>query len=328
MLILPKVSVIIAIYNAEKYLRQCLDSVLTQTLKDIEVICVNDGSTDNSLGILQEYSKKDNRVIIINQKNQGAGMARNNGMHCAKGEFLSFLDADDFFEDNMLEEAYRSARVADSDICVFAADLYVQSEDCYKPCTWSFRKQYFPLDEAFDPKQEAYRENIFRMYNGWAWDKLFRKRFIDDIGIEFQNLRTTNDMFFVFIALAKANRVVAIDNILVHQRVEVATSLSKNREKSWDCFYIALLAMKEELEKSLLYEIYNRAFVNWALNFSLWQLNTMKGDSYKKTYELLRQIGFARLDIAKKPKSYFFVESEYDQFIQILTHPLNEKIGE
>lgn len=325
MLISPKVSVIIALFNAEKYLRQCLDSVLNQTLKDIEVICVNDGSTDNSLKILQEYFQKDKRVLVVDQKNQGAGAARNNGMRHAKGEFLSFLDADDFFENNMLEEAYRAARVGDADVCVFAADLFVQSENCFKPCTWSFRKQYFPLNEAFDPKEEKYRENIFRMYNGWAWDKLFKREFVEQINIEFQNLRTTNDMFFVFISLAKANRIVAIDQILAHQRVEVATSLSRTREKSWDCFYIALLAMKTELENCALYETYNRAFVNWALNFSLWQLNTMKGESYKKTYELLRKIGFAKLDVAKNPKNYFFVEKEYDQFIQVLTTPFKDE---
>lgn len=326
MLISPKISVIVAIYNAEKYLNQCIDSILNQTLRDIEIICVNDGSTDTSLKIIEEYAEKDKRIVVVNQKNQGAGAARNNGMRHAKGEFLSFLDADDFFENNMLEEAYRAARVANADICVFAADLYVQNEDIYKPCSWSFRKQYFPLNETFNPKNDKYRENIFRMYNGWAWDKLFKREFIKQINIEFQNLRTTNDMYFVFISLAKANKIVAIDQVLVHQRVEVTTSLSRTREKSWDCFYIALLAMKEELEKCSLYEVYNRAFVNWALNFSLWQLNTMQGDSYEKTYNLLKMIGFAKLDVAKKPKSYFYSEKEYAQFIEILTTPWEEKL--
>ena len=91
-----KVSVIIPVYNVEKYLRECIDSILNQTLHELELICVDDGSTDGSLEILQAYEKKDNRVTVLTQHNQGAGAARNKGLQIAKGEYLSFLDADDF----------------------------------------------------------------------------------------------------------------------------------------------------------------------------------------------------------------------------------------
>ena len=99
---MPKISVIIPVYNAEKYLRVCLDSVVNQTLEDIEIICVNDGSTDKSSNILKEYAEKDGRIIILTQKNQGAAIARNKGISVAKGEYLSLLDCDDFFELDML----------------------------------------------------------------------------------------------------------------------------------------------------------------------------------------------------------------------------------
>ena len=97
---MPKVSVIIPVYNVEKYLRECLDSVVNQTLKDIQIILIDDGSTDSSLGICKEYAQKDNRIKIIEQKNQGAGAARNRGMSEAKGDYLYFLDSDDFLELN------------------------------------------------------------------------------------------------------------------------------------------------------------------------------------------------------------------------------------
>ena len=97
----PKVSVIIPVYNVEQYLRECLNSVIKQTLKEIEIICVDDGSTDNSLDILKEYAEKDHRITIITQKNLHAGVARNAGLSIAKGEYLSFLDSDDFFELNL-----------------------------------------------------------------------------------------------------------------------------------------------------------------------------------------------------------------------------------
>lgn len=91
----PKVSVIIPVYNAEKYLRQCLDSIIEQTLKEVEIICVDDGSTDGSVHILKEYSVGDPRIKVFLQKNQGAGPARNAAMEAASGEFIAFMDADE-----------------------------------------------------------------------------------------------------------------------------------------------------------------------------------------------------------------------------------------
>ncbi len=106
----PKISVIIPTYNKEKYLNECLDSVINQTLKEIEIICVNDGSTDNSLTILKEYEKKDKRIKIINQENSGVAIARNRAMDISKGEFIAFLDSDDkIINDNSLENLYYAA---------------------------------------------------------------------------------------------------------------------------------------------------------------------------------------------------------------------------
>lgn len=91
-----KVSVIIPVYNVEKYLEECLDSIINQTLKEIEIICIDDGSTDSSLNVLENYKKKDKRIIVLQQQNLGAGAARNKGLDLARGKYLSFLDADDF----------------------------------------------------------------------------------------------------------------------------------------------------------------------------------------------------------------------------------------
>ena len=120
----PKVSVIIPVYNVEEYLRECLDSVVNQTLKEIEIICVDDGSTDNSLEILKEYAKKDSRITVITQQNLHAGVARNAGLAVARGEYLSFLDSDDFFELNMLEETYEVAKTENSDLTFYQYKNY------------------------------------------------------------------------------------------------------------------------------------------------------------------------------------------------------------
>lgn len=107
---MAKVSVIIPVYNVEKYLRECLDSVINQTLSDIEIICVNDGSTDNSLAILEEYAQKDTRIKIISKRNEGAGKARQAAIKKASGEYLAFLDGDDYYKSDFVEKMYASAK--------------------------------------------------------------------------------------------------------------------------------------------------------------------------------------------------------------------------
>ena len=113
-----KISVIMAIYNVEPYIKQCLDSVCNQTLKEIEIICVDDGSTDNTISIIKDYQKSDPRIHIISQENQYAGVARNHGMKYAKGTYLSFLDADDYYMPEMLEKLYQQAEKQQLEVAI------------------------------------------------------------------------------------------------------------------------------------------------------------------------------------------------------------------
>ena len=126
MLKYPKISVIIPVYNAEKFLSRCLDSVINQTHENLEIICVNDESTDGSLEILQEYAAKDSRVIIENQKNQGAPVARNRGIEIATGEYIHFVDADDWLNLTLYSDFASVLRGGMLDIFVFNAQLYFE----------------------------------------------------------------------------------------------------------------------------------------------------------------------------------------------------------
>ena len=116
---MPKISIIIPCYNVEKYLHRCLDSVIGQTFEDFEVICVNDGSPDNSGSILEEYAAKDKRIKILTQKNQGLSMARNNGKALAQGKYIYFLDSDDFIHPQCLEIAHYIAEKYEVDLVSF-----------------------------------------------------------------------------------------------------------------------------------------------------------------------------------------------------------------
>ena len=144
-----KVSVIIPVYNVQDYLRECLDSILNQTLKELELICVDDGSTDKSLEILREYEKKDNRVIVLTQHNKGAGAARNKGLEIARGEYLSFLDSDDFFATGMLEESYRKCKKENAEVCVYQVVRYNDVTGKIRYDSGSFKKVMFQREKKF-----------------------------------------------------------------------------------------------------------------------------------------------------------------------------------
>ena len=114
---MKKVSVIIPVYNVEEYLEECMESVIHQTLKEIEILCVNDGSTDHSLQILEQYAKKDDRIRIISQKNGGYGKAMNQGLDAASGEYIGIVEPDDYVPLNMYEDLYRKAKETESGFC-------------------------------------------------------------------------------------------------------------------------------------------------------------------------------------------------------------------
>lgn len=310
-----KVSVIIPIYNAESYLRQCMDAVVAQTLKEIEIICVNDGSTDHSEEILREYEEKDARVHVIIQKNGGAGAARNAGLKVAKGQYLSFLDADDFFEPDMLEVAYQKAEESKAQIVVFGSDQYREDLDCFQSVSWTIRKHALPPYRPMN--QRNLTDNVFKVFVGWAWDKLFDREFVIKYGLNFQEQRTSNDLLFVFTAIVLADNIEVEDKILIHQRRNNPNSLSNTREKSWDCFYRALLALRENLEKFGLYQELEQDFINYALHFSLWNLETIQGEKKKVLYQKLKKEWFRELRITEHPKSYFYDKKEYAKYLQI-----------
>ena len=182
---MPEVSAIIPVYNAEAYLRQCLDSVLAQSLGDFEVICVDDGSTDASAAILAEYAARDSRIKVLSEDNAGAGKARNAGLVQATGRWLAFLDSDDEFDPSMFSEMSAAGNRAGSEVVA---------------CT------------------VASSGDMFRRWRGWAWDKLFRRDFVARLGLEFQDLPVANDLLFTYSALALASKVETTGKSYVFHR--------------------------------------------------------------------------------------------------------------
>ena len=194
----PKISVIIPIYKVEKYLRLCLDSLCVQTLKDIEIICVNDGSPDNCGEILKEYEKKDKRFNTINQENLGSGPARNNGLDHAKGEFIGFVDPDDWVSPDYFEILYNRATICDADISATANIVKVHKYQTKKSVGFQTKKIIISVEKR---KNLIYRSGI-------VWNKVFKKKLVDKYNIRFAETKSTGqDNPFNIIALATANKI-------------------------------------------------------------------------------------------------------------------------
>ncbi len=314
----PIVSVIIPVYNAEKFLKQCLNSVISQTLKEIEIICVDDGSTDNTNAILKAFSEKDQRITVIHQQNAGAGAARNNGLRRAKGKYLSFLDADDFFEKTMLERAVSKIEEDQAEFVVFRCNQYLEDQKKFKNIRYSLREETLPPYLPFNFRQIT--GNVFKTFVGWAWDKVYLREFVEKNQLLFQEQRTSNDMLFVFSALVLAKKITYLNDVLAHQRRNNEHSLSNTREKSWFCFYNALCALRDFLKKNNLYDELEKDFINYALHFSLWNLNTISGSCYYKLYDKLKKEWFCNLQIVGHEREYFYNQKEYHQFCKIMQY--------
>lgn len=275
----PKVSVIIPVYNTEEYLRECLDSVINQTLKEIEIICVDDGSTDSSLEILKEYAKKDNRFTVITQKNLHAGVARNAGLAVAKGEYLSFLDSDDFFELNMLEKCYNGAKNAAAEILIFEIDKFDNITKKFTPQKWLLKEEQLPSKQVFSALD--IRKYIYQFSCSWAWNKLFLHTYIVENNIKFQSLKRTNDLYFSFLALSLAKRMTILKNCLLHYRVSLKSSLQSTNEYSPYDWYHALEKLKKELCARNTYITFEKSFVNCALGSSIYNYNSIANQHIK-----------------------------------------------
>lgn len=308
-----KVSVVMPIYNGATYLRECIDSVRVQTLEEIEIICVDDGSTDNSLEILREIENKDMRVQVITQGNKGASSARNKGIYFAVGEYLSVLDADDIFEKDMLEKAYLRGESQKADIVVFRADRYIQERKEYEDMLWSLNIDQMPEKECFAPKEIT--GNVFRSVVGWSWDKLFRREFISEENIRFQEIQLHNDLLFVYGAFVTAKRITVLDEVLVHQR-KYAESLSA-KCIAWWCVYDSLKELEMLLQEKGVYEQFQQDYKNYVLHLFFHMLGRLNAKDYAMAYEKMGKEWLEELGIFQHDRSYYYNGQEYDKAIKM-----------
>lgn len=184
---MTKISVIIPVYNAEKYIANSLDSVLSQNFSDLEIICINDGSTDKSREILEQYQERDGRVKVISQKNSGGSAARNKGIEKSTGEYIMFLDSDDLYAKGIISEAYDRAIETDADIVFYNFTRFIG-----KPTKMATVNKTVPGKELTIFTKESYTDRFFNDFAIITWNKLVKKKVITDNNLQFNTKLSHN----------------------------------------------------------------------------------------------------------------------------------------
>lgn len=207
-----KVSVIVPVYNVENYLKQCLESIVQQTLKDIEIIVVNDGSTDNSLDIINEFAGIHSNIKVLNKENGGLSSARNYGMGRANGEFISFIDSDDFIDNNMLEDLYLLVKENSADMAITKIKLY-ENSTVTKVIPKGIYKDNYKLTG-----EEALGEFLRNNITGHAWNKIYKRELFTENNISYPEGLLYEDIPTTVQLLAKSNKVVFTNNAYYYYR--------------------------------------------------------------------------------------------------------------
>lgn len=256
-----KVSVVMPIYNASDYLKPAIDSVLHQTLTDIELICVDDGSTDNSLSIIKGYQQSDERVRILTENNAGPSIARNKGLVRARGKYVIFLDADDFYDYTLLEKLYELAETDRLDIAICKFDIYNNRKATFEDNIKSDHGEIFT--EAGVVSKNDYPDVILSCTTGYVWNKLFRREFVVEKELEFDaELRVFEDTHFVVNALSLADRIGKCHERLIHHRVYTNQPRNKLFKKYYGQVPVVYSKNKEFLRSHGMYTPLSQSFLN------------------------------------------------------------------
>lgn len=300
-----KVSIILPVYNVENYLRETLDTIVAQTFTNLEIICINDGSTDSSGEILREYAERDTRFIIEDQANAGPAAARNRGLDMATGEFVMMLDADDLYDPELIRTAHDRAVQTRCDMIVVRSMEFDDEDNKITLKRAGAKVEQVPQKDPFTWRDMG--GFVFTAFIGWPWDKFYRRSLIEDAGLRFPALQNSEDLYFVFLSLVKAASISFIEEPLIKHRTNRATSLSNSRESSPTAFYDAICLLKEKLEEEPQdWADQKWGFLNWAMDFTLWNIEYMPpGEARRALIERLFSDNFPALEMATHGIYYY-----------------------
>lgn len=309
------VSVIMPIYNGEKHLAETLDDIVSQSLADFEIICVNDGSTDLSESIVKEYAEKDSRVKIINQANAGVASARNTGIENARGRYIMFCDDDDLFAPNMLETMVGAMEKNSADICI-PNGYKLDMADNKRVVDFNFiNTKFLPEKECFSPRDAGkYLLNFptFFIY------KMYRLSFIKEHGIFFDARRAEEDALFFTQALLLSERITVVRDRLFYYRVNAGDSVSDLiYQQDILAGYESMLTVKALMMEYGMYEdaAFHQSYVNRALTKTMdYRSRTKNFESLSTLFDkLVLEDGLNDMDLLGHDADYYYNQQHYQE---------------
>lgn len=217
---IPKVSVIVPCYNVEKYITECLESILNQTLKEIEIIVLNDGSTDRTLEVIEKYETKDSRIRILSHKNRGLGPTRNRGILESRGEYLAFVDSDDYISNDMLEILYNKAIKENADIVQGETAIFYEDSNIKEKVRYNL-ENISDIKLSENNREFFYKEYYFkRIYSHNAWDKIYNREFVLKYSLEFGDNKKifAEDNWMQLQVLINFPKICFVHHICYHYR--------------------------------------------------------------------------------------------------------------
>ncbi|APF23258.1 glycosyltransferase family 2 protein [Clostridium butyricum] len=229
------VSVIVPVYNVDKYIGECFESLSNQTYSNLQIIVVDDGSNDNSLNIIESYTNKFNEIIVLSQKNKGVSEARNLALKYAKGEYVLFVDPDDYLDNTMIEKLLKKGLEFKSDIIMCGFCLY------YDTYSSKNKVNLYKLEEKNIYTAEKIIDEILNQrIQCHLWNKMFKKELLIKINFKFESGRYIQDMFPVFKAISLSKSISYVNESLYYYRQVPTSTIHKNNLKLAEDYYYAV----------------------------------------------------------------------------------------
>ena len=247
-----KISVIIPVYNSSNYLSKCLDSIISQSLKDIEIICIDNGSTDNSIQIIKEKQKLDDRIILKEIGRSNAGDARNCGIQLSSSEYLYFIDSDDWIDQDTLFDIYKYSKSNNLDVAIFKYNIFNdQTHKESEPKGFSCNPGILSINS----------DTLFQITNFAVWNKLYKSKLIKNNNISFDSIKSSNDVTFSCLALACSDKVGLLDKPFYHYRSNRVGSITKSKSDNLFDFNQALKSLRDNLQKKNLFHKFYQTYL-------------------------------------------------------------------
>jgi len=284
-----KLSVIIPVYNTEKFLPECIESIYSQNMEDFEVICVDDGSTDNSPNILRDYQKRELNLIVISKNNEGSGIARNLGLENSRGKYILFADSDDFYPADAFKTIFSKIEKSEAEILIFGALTLDKNR---------LRKGHYSAEKI--PKRfrnkifsgNDLKKDLFKIPSP-AWSKLYNREFLIKNDIQFQNVRAGQDQIFFLKSMLCASKIAVLNENLYCYRKNRAgsvTSIKKKQDYSPLYIYYAAEELVQNLKEDYRFFILDKYFIKAVTRLAKMDF-AYKSGYYAELQKLLNRVG-------------------------------------